>query len=190
MAKKKWKKLKSGEEKEIDVGRPLEYDYKISEKKWENYYNAYTLAYDKKALSLAKQGREMIEEMLSYEDYKMERTKIRNEGHTQNINRYIVEEQTNYLRIGDAKRILEIGKQYNFDYVHKRDRDGNVIERTAKEIQRMSPERLGFMEAVGDMESEDRFDLLKMIDDMLKKAHPTWTTRQRGKWISYEVFGS
>ena len=166
-------------------------EYRLSEKTWENYYDAYIDAYYRKQERIEMRGQHMFEGILSFEDYKMTRQALINEGYSQNVNRTIIQQQASYMGYSEAKNLLSVGEEYDLDFAYKTNKKGERVLKTAREMMMTRPEDLGLwdlQEELGDEESMS--EILTSINDMLKRAHPTWNGKQRAGWISHEVYGS
>lgn len=168
-------------------------EYRLSKKTWKNYYDAYVDAYMRKQERIEMRGQHMFEGILSFEDYKMTRQALINEGYSQNVNRTIIMQQASYMGYSEAKNLLSLGEQYDLNFAFKINKKGERVLKTAREMMLTKPENLGLWDLedeFGDDDNDVFKDIVSQINSMLKRAHPTWNGKQRAGWITHEVYGS
>lgn len=135
----------------------------------EKAYANYVKLYEAKEASLRKRGFEMAAPKLSQGAYRMVRRATVAEGVTTNINKTIVSEQAFEYTQKTARQMKAKAKEWDLSW---KDLSVAQIRSADKEVENLIAESL------------------KELNDDLKNQFPEWTGKQRGQYISYEVFGS
>ena len=127
-----------------------------------NAYANYKSRYKAKKKSMERRGLEMDDKhMLTRAEYEMNRADLISQGITININQTLVSRQQYAYSQEIARQFKRVSEEYDLEW-----KDVTITQIRTGEID------------------------VSGLNNWLKEKYPTWTGKDRQKYISYEVFGS